>query len=174
MEIKPIPSIPGALAREDGMIKLPEREYKMPNGGTCKITTKWIRGVLTRARKTARCGYYATRYRDRNYKIHRLICEAFHGPQPPDKPIVLHLNENSQDNRPENMRWGTQKENLNFPGFIAYCKSRTAHNSPSQKGKINKLRAQRSEASALAPHPSDQNKSAQFARIMLTPPHKPG
>ena len=47
----------------------------------------------------------------------------------------MHLNEDSSDNRPENLMWGTQKENLNAPGFIAYCKGRTGENSSYTKGK---------------------------------------
>lgn len=73
-----------------------------------------------------------------NVKIHRLVCEAFHGPPPFPNAVVIHFNENALDNRPENLRWGTQKENLNMPGFIAYCKSRTGENNPYVKGKKRK------------------------------------
>ena len=134
MIIKPIPLISGALANDQGQIKLPEGEAQMPNGGVREYKTKWIFGVKRRASKTARHEYYATMYRGRNYKIHRLICEAFHGPAPKGKPIVLHLNEDALDNRPENLRWGTQKENLNMPKFIEYCRGRTGEDSPRVKG----------------------------------------
>jgi hypothetical protein len=70
--------------------------------------------------------------------VHRLVCEAFHGPAPEGKNVVIHENENALDNRPENIRWGTQKENLNAAGFIAYCKARTGENSPAVKGRRNK------------------------------------
>lgn len=46
----------------------------------------------------------------------------------------MHLNENAADNRPGNLAWGTQKENLNAPGFIAHCKSRTGNDNPYRKG----------------------------------------
>lgn len=69
-----------------------------------------------------------------NMKIHRLVCEAFHGEPPFPKAVVIHLDEDGTNNRAENLRWGTQKENLNMPGFIAYCKSRTGENSPIIKG----------------------------------------
>lgn len=70
----------------------------------------------------------------KTYKIARLICEAFHGPAPKGT-VCMHLDENPKNNRPENLAWGTQKENLNAKGFIAYCKSRTGDKNPYIKGK---------------------------------------
>jgi HNH endonuclease len=116
------------------MIKLPELIGRTRGGGSRLYQTKWVRGVVRRATKTARHKYYAVMYRGKNYKVHRLICEAFHGPPTFDGAIVLHLNEDSSDNRPENLRWGTQKENLNMPKFIEYCRGRTGENSPRVKG----------------------------------------
>jgi len=135
MEIRNIPSIEGALAREDGMIKLPESSAQMPHGGLRAYKTRWVRGTKRRANKTARHVYYGTAHRGKNYKIHRLICEAFHGAPPFPRAVVIHINEDALDNRPENLRWGTQKENLNSKGFIEYCKSRTGENSPTIKHK---------------------------------------
>jgi hypothetical protein len=45
-----------------------------------------------------------------NVSIHRLMCEAFHG-TPEDGQVVRHLNGIRLDNRPENLTWGTPKEN---------------------------------------------------------------
>ena len=128
-------SIPGAMANNLGQIKLPESEAKMPNGGVRSYKTKWVCGTKNKASKTARHEYFGLIYKGKNYKVHRLICEAFHGPSPQGKPVVIHLNENALDNRPENLKWGTQKENLNMPGFIAYCRSRKGENSPRRKSK---------------------------------------
>ena len=80
-------------------------------------------------------------YKGKNYKVHRLVCEAFNGPPPFDKAIVMHLNDDATNNRPENLAWGTHKENLNTPSFIAYCKSRTAENNPRVKGRRRKAEA---------------------------------
>ena len=74
----------------------------------------------------------------KNYMVARLVCAAFHGTAPPDKPNVLHNDEDSRNNKPGNLHWGTQKENLNYPGFIAYCESRTGENNPMIKGKHRK------------------------------------
>lgn len=136
-EIKPIQSIPGAFANSLGQIKMPEVMAEMPNGGTRAYNTKWISGAKHRASKNARHQYLAVMYRGRNYKIHRLVCEAFHGSAPFDRAIVLHLDENAMNNAPSNLRWGTQKENLNMPGFLAYCRSRTGENAPTVKGRKN-------------------------------------
>jgi hypothetical protein len=47
---------------------------------------------------------------NRVWNIHRLVCEAFHGPPTPGQ-VVRHLNGDSKDNRPENLQWGTPAEN---------------------------------------------------------------
>ena len=68
-------------------------------------------------------------------KVHQLVCDAFHGPKPFDGAVVIHINEDGLDNRAENLKWGTQKENLNMPKFLEYCRSRTGSNSPTAKAK---------------------------------------
>lgn len=50
-------------------------------------------------------GKYKTLY------VHRLVCEAFHGPQPDDRPQVAHGDGNPANNIRANLRWATPKEN---------------------------------------------------------------
>ena len=74
-------------------------------------------------------------FRGRTYKVARLICEAFNGSPTENKSVCMHVDENSRNNRPENLAWGTQKENLNAPGFLDYCRGRTGDNSPRAKSR---------------------------------------
>jgi len=44
-------------------------------------------------------------------KVHRLVCEAFHGPQPEGKQCVAHRDGDVENNRPQNVYWATYLEN---------------------------------------------------------------
>jgi hypothetical protein len=133
---KPVPSKPGVLASSFGRIILPVRSAPMPHGGIRIYEPKPTYGVKTRASKTARHVYMGVYNKFfGNMKVHRLVCEAFHGLAPEGQSVVIHLDEDATNNRPENLKWGTQKENMNMPGFIEYCRSRTGENSPHAKSK---------------------------------------
>lgn len=57
-------------------------------------------------------GYLGTSLNGRRYLVHRLVCEAFHGPAPEATMDVAHNNGNRTDNRAENLRWATRAENI--------------------------------------------------------------
>lgn len=48
----------------------------------------------------------------RNYAVHVLVCEAFHGPKPEWATCVRHLNDEKRDNRAVNLAWGTGADNM--------------------------------------------------------------
>lgn len=48
-----------------------------------------------------------------NQLVHRLVAEAFLGPQPEGKEFVLHWDDDPGNNHVENLRWGTKKDNRN-------------------------------------------------------------
>lgn len=101
---------------------------KMPYGGERQYSGRARVGQWAADHKR-----YIFYYRGKTYKVARLVCEAFHGPAPFKGAVCMHLDENARNNRPENLRWGTQKENLNAPGFLNYCRARVGENSPSAK-----------------------------------------
>lgn len=131
---KPIPSIPGALASSIGRVWLPPKRQKaeVPGGGkrTYKTAPTFGSEEKTSTGRNESGRRMIIRRLGKTYKVHRLVCEAFHGPAPTTKHIVLHLNEEPTDNRAENLRWGTRKENQNFPKVKAAFKARTGENSP--------------------------------------------
>lgn len=43
--------------------------------------------------------------------VHDLVCRAFHG-LPQKGQVVLHLDDNRTNNKPTNLRWGSQSENV--------------------------------------------------------------
>ena len=118
MEIwKPIPSLPEYEASSLGRVRCVPFQMKMPNGG---FTTRGGKPTFGGWRKDS--NRYCITFRGKNYKIARLVCEAFSGPCP-EGYVCMHLDEDSRNNRANNLAWGTQKENLNAPGFVNHCRT---------------------------------------------------
>lgn len=110
--------VPGTRfeASDEGHIRAVRYVASMPHGGTRAYGGVGGPGAWDGKR------YILTCRRDKKtYKVARLVCAAFHGPAPFERAVVMHIDENSRNNRPENLKWGTQKENLNAPGFLAYA-----------------------------------------------------
>lgn len=138
-EWRPVPSLDGVMASSWGRIVLPPRTAKMPHGAIRGYKPKPTYGVLRRAKKTASHVYlgYSSKHHG-NIKIHQAVCEAFHGPKPFPKAVVIHLDEDGTNNKPSNLRWGTQKENLNMKKIKEYHRARTGDNNPYRKGRLRK------------------------------------
>jgi hypothetical protein len=124
-----VPSVPGILVSSEGRVMYAPHREPMPKGGTRSYGGQATFGVWHKAD-----GRFIVVVRGVTYKIHRLIAEAFHGPPPFDEAVAMHLDENAANNRASNLKWGTQKENLNAEGFLTYCRSRTGESSPAIKG----------------------------------------
>lgn len=45
------------------------------------------------------------------HRVNRLVCEAFNGPAPADKPWALHNDGDRSNNVPSNLRWGDCQDN---------------------------------------------------------------
>ncbi len=116
-----IPSLDGVFASSHGRIWRSSYSKEMPNGGLRVYSSKPTFGVLARSSSDARHLYFAYRYAEHgNIKVHAAVCEAFHGLRPSPRHGVRHKNENSLDNRPENIEWSTQRVNMNDDRFVKY------------------------------------------------------
>lgn len=88
-------------------------DYKISTVGNV-MSTKFNKEKILKARKD-KCGRLLVSLSKNgkytNKKVHRLVAEAFI-PNPDNMPIVRHLNDIPNDNRVENLAWGTQKDNM--------------------------------------------------------------
>jgi hypothetical protein len=87
----------------------------MPHGGLRQYGGKPIWGVWVEKHHR-----HIIVFQGHTKKVHRLVCEAFNGPPPSPGLDCEHIDENPRNNRPENLRWATRKENLNRPKLKEY------------------------------------------------------
>lgn len=126
-----VPSVPGILVSTKGRFLIVPTVGEMPHGGV-----RHYSGIARRGHWKGTALIF--RWDGRTFRVHRLVCEAFHGPAPFEDAVCMHLDENAKNNSPDNLKWGTQKENLNAPGFLNYCRSRVGENNPFIKGRARK------------------------------------
>lgn len=107
--LAPIPGFPGYWASSHGHVF--SMKLNRP-GGSPRM--QWLTED-----PHPRKGHLRVLVRDANRKrckigVHRLICLAFHGvpPEGAETLDALHGNGDNHDNRPANLRWGTNQENI--------------------------------------------------------------
>lgn len=79
----------------------------------------------------------ATYYSVGGVHVHRMVAELFI-PNIDNKPFVDHINTNTHDNKVENLRWVTHKENMN--NIISYNKHLGYKHTDETKKKISEKR----------------------------------
>lgn len=112
--MRPIPGFPGYWADSSG-------DLWSLRKGAGKYSHNSVRWGAVGWRKLGnsadRYGYCRTllmvdgKTKGQHMTVHRAVCLAFHGPAPRGN-VVAHLNGNKLDNRPGNLSWATQAENV--------------------------------------------------------------
>lgn len=113
-----VPSLPAILASSEGRVMVKPYRGAMPHGGARPYGGKPHFGVWNKQDER-----FIIVYKGKCYKVAHLVCEAFHGARPEvegERIVCMHLDENAANNNADNLAWGTQKENMNAPGFKAY------------------------------------------------------
>ena len=110
--------------KKSGGYKAPVKIYEVSNLGRVKIN-----GEIVEPHLHNRYLCVGTFY------IHRAVAELF-VTNTENKPYVDHINTDRLDNRAENLRWVTNKENCNNP-------LTRKHNSEAQRGKVRTVETKR-------------------------------
>lgn len=115
----PVPSQPLLMASSWGRImSIPY----VSNGRTYQVQPTY--GYWQKPFKHFNYRRKAIVFRRKTFLLAPLICEAFHGPKPSPEMVAMHGDEDTGNNRPGNIAWGTKHQNSNAPGFIAGCRDR--------------------------------------------------
>lgn len=105
-----IPDFPGYRIARDGRVFSCHGRIRTEGKMRSCLTDRW----LPMKSKPNHNGYQRLQLRrfdgkKRNFLVHVLVATVFHGPKP-EGMEVRHLN-GDQDDRPDNLRWGTAVEN---------------------------------------------------------------
>lgn len=116
-EWKPVPGMPGIWASSWGRIKSDPYEQTSPTGGKFMRELKPTFGHISKADRLGNYFRMRIRIKGKTYKVHILVCAAFHGARKKKSDVVLHADDNGLNNRSENLSWGTQYDNMQAPRF---------------------------------------------------------
>ena len=100
-------------------------------GFTRGDSKRLYKGRVLKPYPMVRSGYLSVRLSQAGHpkklkKVHRLVAEAFI-PNPEGHPLVRHLNDQKEDNRRENLAWGTAKDNNQDRFRNGYKPHRSSH-----------------------------------------------
>lgn len=105
---KPVAGYEFYQASNLGRVKSLRREVPTKGGGSREIPERILKPI-------SQCGYLFVNLselgRRKQYGIHQVVALAFFG-QPPDGHVVDHINCDKHDNRPENLEYVTNSENV--------------------------------------------------------------
>lgn len=97
-----------ALIEWRPLLKPPYRDYQVSNDGRVRRNGRELVGYIDRY------GYRSILLSHANvqkrFKVHRLVCETFHGPCPEGQECA-HLDSDKTNNRAGNLAWVTRSEN---------------------------------------------------------------
>ena len=105
MKIKQDP-VTKLYCREDGAVLMPPTKYSRFNA------FRWTFGSLLPA------GYRRINYCGKTHLVHQIICRAFNGIPPADKPFVDHIDRCKANNNVSNLHWVSAKENCNNKDYV--------------------------------------------------------
>lgn len=100
---RPVPSVPGYYAGDDGSI------WSLL--GRVPVKRKQVRTGRNRDRLVVYVTNDTARKRQYLKQVHHLVLEAFVGPRPPGLECC-HNDGNSMNNKPGNLRWDTHQANM--------------------------------------------------------------
>lgn len=88
--------------------------------------------------KTNRKGYkqlcFTVKSKSKTVSLHRIVAQAFID-NPDNLPIVLHIDDNPSNCLPENLKWGTQRDNM----IDSAMKGRKPRGETSTKSKLTEI-----------------------------------
>lgn len=101
---------------EERWLRVPDEDgYWVGNRGRMYGPGRWGNGQILE--QTLQNGYYKVTIshngRKRDRRVNRLVAQAF-VPNPYNKPLVMHLDNNPENNTADNLQWGTYSENNKY------------------------------------------------------------
>lgn len=112
---KPVVGFEGYYEVSDaGNVRSLDRVIERPTPSG-RFATVPVSGRMMRQKKHPKTGHRMVTLsragKQTTVKVHRIELEAFVGPPPDDQPLGLHWNDDVDDNRLENLRWGNDVDN---------------------------------------------------------------